>query len=70
MVKRHSKYIGLFSERLKVTKAGPLVETVRLRDLESVVLLGNVEVSGPAMAALLDNRIDVVLVSHSSRFRG
>jgi CRISPR-associated protein Cas1 len=69
-VKGYSTYIGLVSKRLKVMRAGSLVETVRLRDLERVVLLGNVEVSGPAMAALLDNGIDVVLLSHSGRFRG
>jgi len=69
-VKGHSAYIGLVSKRLKVTKAGSLVETVRLRDLERVVLLGNVEVSGPAMAALLDRGIEIVLLSHAGRFRG
>jgi len=57
-------------QRLQVMKNGEVLADARLRDLERVVLFGNVELSGPAMCALLDAGIDTVLMSYYGKFRG
>ncbi|MCX6361799.1 MAG: CRISPR-associated endonuclease Cas1 [Armatimonadetes bacterium] len=56
--------------RLLVKKQGSTLGYAHLRDLDRLVLVGAVEVSTPAMAALLDGGIDMVLLSAGGRLRG
>lgn len=56
--------------RLVVVKGGVTLTAVRLRELERVVLFGNVELSGPAMGILLESGIETVLLSYNGKFRG
>jgi len=63
-------------ERIKVTRRPPgkrvdeLLHSIAVRDLEQVVLYGNVQLTTQAAALLLENEIDVVYLSHYGKFRG
>lgn len=63
-------------ERIKVTRRPPdkrmdeLLHSVSVRDLEQVVLYGNVQLTTQAAALLLENDVDVVYLSHYGKFRG
>jgi CRISPR-associated protein Cas1 len=51
-------------------KADQELQTVRARDLERVVLYGNVQVTSQAAAFLLEQGIETSFLSRSGRFRG
>ncbi|MDQ2688109.1 MAG: CRISPR-associated endonuclease Cas1 [Armatimonadota bacterium] len=57
-------------QRLIVYKGDGVLQTVRLRDVERLVLFGSVEVSAPVWAALLEGGIETVLLSFGGKFRG
>lgn len=57
-------------QRLIVYRGQEAVRAVRLRDLERVALFGNVELSAPAMNALLEAGIETCLLSTGGKFRG
>ena len=57
-------------QRLKVVKGNEVLHTVRLRDLDRLVLLGNVDLTAQAMAVLLEEGIDTVILSSTGRLRG
>ena len=57
-------------QRLIVYKGDAVLQTVRLRDLERLVLFGSVEVSSPVWTALLEAGIETVLLSFGGKFRG
>ena len=57
-------------QRLKVVKGDEVLHTVRLRDLERLVLYGNIDLTASAMAVLLDEGIETVLLTTTGRLRG
>lgn len=57
-------------QRLKVVKGDEVLHTVRLRDLERLVLLGNIDLTAQAMAILLEEGIETVLLSATGYLRG
>jgi hypothetical protein len=63
-------------ERIKVTRRPPekrvdeLLHSIAVRDLEQVVIYGNVQLTTQAAALLLENNVDVVYLSHYGKFRG
>ena len=63
-------------ERIKVTRrprdkrVDELLHSISVRDLEQVVIYGNVQLTTQAAALLLENEIDVVFLSHYGKFRG
>jgi CRISPR-associated protein Cas1 len=69
-VKEQGARVRRTGQRLQVLKREQVLETVRLRELERVVLLGNVEISASAQAALLEEGIETVLLSFAGRYRG
>lgn len=69
-VKESGSCVRRVGGRLVVEKGSETLATVRLRELERLVLIGNVELSGPAMAVLLESGIETVLLSYSGKFRG
>lgn len=69
-VKETGSCVRRVGQRLEIVKGGEKLASARLRDVERVVLFGNVELSGPAMCALLDAGIETVLLSYYGRFRG
>ncbi len=67
------------SQRARVTKAGETLKiadeekgdtTVRLNEVSDVALFGNVSITAPALATLLDRQIPVAFHSHGGWFRG
>jgi len=56
--------------RLKVVRGSEVLQVVRVRDLERLVLFGNIDLTASAMALLLDEGIETVLLSGTGRFRG
>lgn len=62
--------IHLTGERLLVRKEGEEVRSVRMRDLERLVLVGPVDLSTPAICALLDAGIETDFLSRDGRYRG
>src|SRR5579883_1970215 len=57
-------------ERILVTKAGKVLLDVPAIKVENVVLVGPVGVTTPALSALLDRGIGLVLLSETGDFRG
>lgn len=62
--------IGLKNQRLEIRKGSEVLESVRLLDLEQIVLFGSIHLTTKAMHALLAKQIDVCLLSQSGRFLG
>ena len=67
------------SQRARVTKEGQTLKiadeeqgdkTVRLNEVSDVALFGNVSITTPALAALMDREIPVSFHSHGGWFRG
>jgi len=69
-IKEQGACIRRSGQRLLVYKGEQALEAVRLRDLERLVLLGSIEVSASAQAALLESGIETVLLSFHGKFRG
>lgn len=75
-VKEPGSVIRRDVERIKVTRRPPdkrtdeLLHSISVRDLEQVVLYGNVQLTTQAAALLLENDVDVVYLSHYGKFRG
>jgi CRISPR-associated protein Cas1 len=57
-------------ERLEVRREGEKIGDVKLFDLERLVLVGQVQLTAPAIALLLDRGIDVSFLSGAGRPRG
>jgi len=57
-------------ERLLVTKNDRRLMDIPLIHLEQLALFGNVQLTAPAMALLLQREVDVVFFSSRGRFRG
>jgi CRISPR-associated protein Cas1 len=62
--------IGKEGETLKITDEEKGETQVRLIDISDVALFGNVSITTPALAALLEREIPVTFHSHSGWFRG
>ena len=62
--------IGKDGETLKITDDERGEIQVRLIDISDVALFGNVSITTPALAALLEREIPVTFHSHSGWFRG
>ena len=62
--------IGKEGETLKITDEEKGEAQVRFIDISDVALYGNVSITTPALAALLDREIPVTFHSHSGWFRG
>jgi CRISPR-associated endonuclease Cas1/CRISPR-associated protein Cas4 len=57
-------------ETLKITDEDQTETTARLIDVSDVVLFGNVNITTPALTALLERKIPVTFLSHGGWFRG
>jgi CRISPR-associated protein Cas1 len=57
-------------ERLVVTKDKEVLEDVPIIHVNQVVIMGNIQLSTPAMALLLQRDVDVVFLSSRGKFRG
>lgn len=62
--------IGKEGETLKITDEEEGETQVRFIDISDVALFGNVSITTPALAALLEREIPVTFHSHSGWFRG
>ncbi len=62
--------IGKDGETLKITNEEKGEAQVRFIDISDVALYGNVSITTPALAALLEREIPVTFHSHSGWFRG
>ena len=69
-VKEQGATVRRTHERLLVVKDDELLATVRLRELERVVLFGSVQLTSAAMVALLEAGIETSILSLSGRLRG
>lgn len=57
-------------ERLVVSKDGRVLDEFPMRNVDQVVLMGNVQLTTPAAVTLLEQEIDVVFLSSHGKFRG
>jgi len=57
-------------ERLVVTKDHQVLEDVPIIHVDQVVVMGNVQLTTPVMALLLQREVDVVFLSSRGKFRG
>lgn len=58
------------NERIVVTKEDRELSSIPLVNLEQVALIGNVQLTTPAAALLLEHDVDVVFFSHYFKYRG
>lgn len=58
------------SRRIVVSKARQELDQISLAELEQVVLLGNVNITSPALRCLLAKGIDLALLSYSGKYLG
>jgi CRISPR-associated protein Cas1 len=70
VVQSQRAHIGKEGETLKITDEERGVTQVRFIDISDVALFGNVSITTPALAALLEREIPVTFHSHSGWFRG
>lgn len=57
-------------EEIRVTQAEKVLARAPVREVEQVVLCGNVQLTTQAAALLLQNEVDVVFLSYHGSFRG
>ena len=57
-------------ERLVVTKDHQVLEDVPIIHVEQVVVMGNIQLTTPVVALLLQREVDVVFLSSRGKFRG
>ncbi len=69
-VKEQGAGIRRSGQRLIVYKGESILQTVRLREVERVVLIGSIDVSASSQLALLEAGVETVLLSYGGRFRG
>ncbi|MDW7966939.1 MAG: CRISPR-associated endonuclease Cas1 [Thermoanaerobaculum sp.] len=62
--------VHLRGELLELRRGGKLARTLKLNEIEQLLLLGQVEVSHAALMALLGRNIDVVFLTKAGSFRG
>lgn len=70
IVQSQTARVGKDGETLKVTDEDKGDTRVRLIDVSDVALFGNVQITTPALAALLEREIPVTFHSHGGWFRG
>ena len=70
IVQSQKARIGKEGETLKITDEEKGEAQVRFIDISDVALFGNVSITTPALAALLEREIPVTFHSHSGWFRG
>jgi len=56
-------------DSLKIMKQGTVMKTVPARDLDKLILTGNVSLTGPVMDYLIKNRVETVFLTVTGRFR-
>ena len=54
---------------LDIVKKGDLVQSLPAKDLEKLILTGNISLSGPVMDFLIHNRVETVFLTPTGRFR-
>jgi CRISPR-associated protein Cas1 len=69
-VKEQGAVVRRTGERLVVTKDKEVLEDVPILHVEQVVIMGNIQLTTPATALLLQKDIDVVFLSSYGKFRG
>jgi len=57
-------------ERIVVTKQGSVLDEFPLANVEQVVLMGNVQLTQPAAARLMERKIDVVFLTRNGKYIG
>ena len=69
-LKEQGSVLRRVGERLVVTKERERLEDVPIIHVEQVVVMGNIQVTTPAVALLLQQEVDVVFLSSRGKFRG
>lgn len=69
-VKEQGSLVRRTGERLVVTKEKEVLEDVPIIHIDQVVVMGNVQLTTPAVALLLQKDVDVVFLSSRGKFRG
>jgi CRISPR-associated protein Cas1 len=62
--------VGIKRERLEIRKNKSILDSIRLHDLEQIILCGKIQVTTQALRALVAKGIDVCFLSKSGRFLG
>ena len=69
-VRRQGGTVRRNGEWLVVSKDGRVLDEFPMRNVDQVVLMGNVQLTTPAAVTLLEQEIDVVFLSSHGKFRG
>jgi len=62
--------VGIRRSRVEIRKGKKLLESLRLDDLEMMVLCGNVQIRSRAMQSLLSRGIDIALLNRAGAYQG
>jgi CRISPR-associated protein Cas1 len=63
-------YITIAGERIVIRKNGSIVGTFLSKDLDQIVIMGNISITTQAMKHLLKNKIDTVFTTYSGKYLG
>ncbi|MGC9395653.1 MAG: CRISPR-associated endonuclease Cas1 [Anaerolineae bacterium] len=69
-IKEQGAMLRRTGERLVVTKEKEVLEDIPILHVTQVVVMGNVQVTTPAVALLLQRDVDVVFLSSRGKYRG
>jgi CRISPR-associated protein Cas1 len=69
-VKEQGAVVRRNGERLRVTRRHEELSSVPLANLDQLALMGNIQLTTPAAALLLERGVDVVFLSKYGKFRG
>jgi len=69
-VKEQGAVVRRNGDRLRVTRRREELGSVPLANLNQLALMGNIQLTTPAAALLLERGVDVVLMSQRGKFRG
>ena len=69
-VKEQGSYIGKTGERITVVKNGTTLLDLPVFQIENIAVIGNVQVTTPALHLLMERGIDVSYLTYSGKFLG
>ena len=63
-------YLQKYQERLVVKKGNQIVRWFHTKDIEQLIILGNISLTAPVITFLLKNKIDTVFLSYYGKYKG
>jgi len=63
-------YLTKKNERLLVKKENEIIRWIHLKDVDQLILIGNISLTAPVITYLLKNKVDTVFLSYYGKYKG